>query len=145
MSSIHLRGYRFQMKYAGVFVNQPPVSQNQSACLFCCCCLFVWMTQDCVACWCMCVGCVFCFLTNFNLKVFGKYSLIYHRLFHSLGFRCGLAGKQSTCNAGDLGSIPGLGRSPGEGTGYPFQYSGLENSPRVGHKLSNFHFHSLLS
>ena len=44
-----------------VFVNQPPVSQNQSACLFCCCCLFVWMTQDCVACWCMCVGCVFWF------------------------------------------------------------------------------------
>ena len=38
------------------------------------------------------------------------------------------AGKESTCNAGDLGSIPGLGRSPGEGKGYPFQYSGLENS-----------------
>ena len=32
-----------------------------------------------------------------------------------------------TCNEGDLGSIPGLGRSPGEGTGYPLQYSGLEN------------------
>ena len=40
----------------------------------------------------------------------------------------GSAGKQSTCNAGDLGSIPGLGRSPGEGNGYPLQYSGLENS-----------------
>ena len=38
------------------------------------------------------------------------------------------AGKESTCNAGDLGSIPGLGRSPGEGKGYPLQYSGLENS-----------------
>ena len=36
--------------------------------------------------------------------------------------------KESTCNAGDLGSIPGLGRSPGEGKGYPLQYSGLENS-----------------
>ena len=35
-----------------------------------------------------------------------------------LGFPCGLAGKESTCNAGDLGSIPGLGRSPGEGIGY---------------------------
>ena len=35
---------------------------------------------------------------------------------------------ESTCNAGDLGSIPGLGRSPGEGNGYPLQYSGLENS-----------------
>ena len=38
------------------------------------------------------------------------------------------AGKESTCNVGELGSIPGLGRSPGEGKGYPFQYSGLENS-----------------
>ena len=38
------------------------------------------------------------------------------------------AGKESACNAGDLGSIPGLGRSPGEGKGYPLQYSGLENS-----------------
>ena len=37
-------------------------------------------------------------------------------------------GKESACNAGDLGSIPGLGRSPGEGKGHPFQYSGLENS-----------------
>ena len=35
--------------------------------------------------------------------------------------------KESACNAGDLGSIPGLGRSPGEGNGYPLQYSGLEN------------------
>ena len=35
--------------------------------------------------------------------------------------------KVSTCKAGDLGSIPGLGRSPGEGNGYPLQYSGLEN------------------
>ena len=40
---------------------------------------------------------------------------------------CGSAGKESTCDAGDLGSIPGLGRSPGEGKGYPLQYSGLEN------------------
>ena len=43
-------------------------------------------------------------------------------------FPGGSAGKESACNAGDLGSIPGLGRSPGEGKGYPFQYSGLENS-----------------
>ena len=44
--------------------------------------------------------------------------------------------EESTCNAGDLGSIPGLGRSPGEGKGYSLQYSGLENSTRsqrVGH------------
>ena len=40
----------------------------------------------------------------------------------------GSAGKESACNAGDLGSIPRLGRSPGEGKGYPLQYSGLENS-----------------
>ena len=44
------------------------------------------------------------------------------------GFPGGSAGKESTCNAGDLSSIPGLGRSPGEGNGYPLQYSGLENS-----------------
>ena len=40
-----------------------------------------------------------------------------------LGFPCGSAGKESACNAGDLGLIPGLGRSPGEGKGYPLQYS----------------------
>ena len=44
------------------------------------------------------------------------------------GFPCGSAGKESTCNAGELGLIPGLGRSPGEEKGYPLQYSGLENS-----------------
>ena len=45
-----------------------------------------------------------------------------------LGFPCGSAGKESACNAGDPCSIPGLGRSAGEGIGYPLQYSGLENS-----------------
>ena len=45
-----------------------------------------------------------------------------------LGVPCGSAGKESAYNAGDLGLIPGLGRSPGEGKGYPLQYSGLENS-----------------
>jgi len=45
-----------------------------------------------------------------------------------LGFPGGSADKESACNEGDLGSIPGLGRSPGEGRGYPLQYSGLENS-----------------
>ena len=43
-------------------------------------------------------------------------------------FPGGPAGKESACNVGDLGSIPGLGRSPGEGESYPLQYSGLENS-----------------
>ena len=45
-----------------------------------------------------------------------------------LGFLYGSAGKESACNAEDLGSIPVLGRSPGEGKGYPLQYSVLENS-----------------
>ena len=45
-----------------------------------------------------------------------------------LGFPCGLAGKESACNVGDLSLIPGLGRSPAEEKGYPLQYSGLENS-----------------
>ena len=45
-----------------------------------------------------------------------------------MGFPGGSAGTESSCNAGDLGSIPGLRRSPGEGKGYPLQYSGLENS-----------------
>ena len=43
-----------------------------------------------------------------------------------LGFPCGSAVKKSICNAGDLGLIPRLGRSPGEGKGYPLWYSGLE-------------------
>ena len=45
-----------------------------------------------------------------------------------MSYPCGSAGKESTCSAGDLGSNPGLGRSPEEGKGYPLQYSGLENS-----------------
>ena len=65
-----------------------------------------------------------------------------------MGFPCGSAGKESSCNAGDLGWIPGLGRSPGQGKGYPLQYSGLENSmDSIVHgvaksqtQLSNFHF-----
>ena len=65
-----------------------------------------------------------------------------------LGFPGGSAGKESACNAGDLGSIPELGRSPEEGTGYPLQYSGLENSmdcivlgvTKSRAQLSDFHF-----
>ena len=44
-----------------------------------------------------------------------------------MGFPDGSDGKDSACNVGDLGSVPGLGRSPGEGNGYPLQYSCLEN------------------
>ena len=57
------------------------------------------------------------------------------------------AGIESACNVGDLGSIPGLGRSPGEGNDYPLKYSGLENSmnystglQRVGHDWATFTF-----
>ena len=65
-----------------------------------------------------------------------------------LGFPCGSAGKNSVCNAGDLGLIPGLERSPGEGKGCPLQYSGLENSMdcivhgviKSWMRQSNFHF-----
>ena len=66
-----------------------------------------------------------------------------------LDFPYGSIGKESTCNAGNLGWIPGLGRSPGEGKGYPLQHSGLENSmDYVAHgvakrrtQLNNLHFH----
>ena len=57
------------------------------------------------------------------------------------GFPCGSAGKESGCNAGDLGSIPGLGRSPGKGKGYPLQYSGLENSMDFIKKLKVIHIY----
>ena len=50
-------------------------------------------------------------------------SLFYGPTLTSMSFPCGPAGKESICNAGDLGSIPGLGRSPGEGNGYPLQYT----------------------
>ena len=71
-------------------------------------------------------------------------------LIHSMGFPCGSADKESTRNAGDLGLIPALGRSPGEGKGYPLQYSGLENSmnciihgvAKSWTQLSDFHFTS---
>ena len=55
-----------------------------------------------------------------------------------MGFPCSSVGKESVYNVGDLGSVLGLGRSPGEGKGFPLQYSGLKNSINVyspwGHK-----------
>ena len=68
-----------------------------------------------------------------------------------LGFPGGSAGKESACNAGDLCLISGLERSPGEGKGYPLQYSGLENSmdcivhgvTKSRTRLSDFHFHEI--
>ena len=68
-------------------------------------------------------------------------------------FPDGSDGKEYTWNAGDLSSIPGLGRSPAEGNSYPLQYSGLENSmdymvhgvTKSWTQLCNFHFHFLLA
>ena len=65
---------------------------------------------------------------------------------------CGSASKESICNVGDLSSIPGFRRSPGEGKAYPLQYSGLENCVNcIGHgvtkswtQVSNFHFTSFM-
>ena len=70
-------------------------------------------------------------------------------LYLRIQFPGGSAGKESACNVVDLGSIPGLGRSPGEGKGYPLQCSGLENSmdcvvhgvTKSQTQLSGFHFH----
>ena len=72
----------------------------------------------------------------------------------NLGFPGGSDGRESACSVGHLGSIPELGRSPGQGKGYPLQYSGLENSMDRGPwqatlhevsksqtRLSDYHFH----
>ena len=74
--------------------------------------------------------------------------------FDPLGFPGGSDGKESTCSAVDQGSIPGLGRSPGEGNDYPLQYFNLQNSMDKGAwqavvpgvvqsqtQLNAFHFH----
>ena len=62
------------------------------------------------------------------IMLFHASTLFLRSYYTQLGFPCGSAGKESACNVGYLGSIPGLGRSPGEENGYPFQYSGQENS-----------------
>ena len=75
-------------------------------------------------------------------------SFYYLILKTKTSFPDGSAGKESACNARDLGFIPGLGRSPGEGNSYPLQYSGLKNSmdyivlgvTKSWTQLSNFHF-----
>ena len=56
-----------------------------------------------------------------------------------LGFPGSADGKESACNAGNLGLIPGLGRSPGEGHGNPFQYSCLEKSMDTGARRATVH------
>ena len=73
---------------------------------------------------------------------------------YAMGFPCGSAGKESACNVGDLGLIPGLGKSPGDGKSNPLHCSGLENSidytvhgkrvTKSWTQLSDFHFHSFM-
>ena len=90
-------------------------------------------------------------LTSANFLSLAQNSLLNYRLVRLYAlpsFPCGSAGKESTCDARDVGSISGWGRIPGEGKGYPLQYSGLENAmdcinyevtkSRTG--LSDFHF-----
>ena len=67
-------------------------------------------------------------MTSFLSTGVGSEHVCSYSYFSAMGFPCGPAGKKSACHTGDLGSIPGLGRSPGEGKGYPLQYSGLKNS-----------------
>jgi len=67
-------------------------------------------------------------LINYIYSYIYIYLSSYCNIYTHTGFPCGSAGKESAWNVRDLGSIPGLGRSPGEGKGYPLQYSGLENS-----------------
>ena len=71
----------------------------------------------------------FCFYCR-NFAELGSCCARYFReeLKQRMGFPFSSAGKESALNAGDLGLTPGLGRSSGEGKGYPLQYSGLENS-----------------
>ena len=79
---------------------------------------------------------------------FQKFFIVFSYALY-MGLPCGSAGKEFTCNVGNLSLIPGLGRSPGEGKDYSLQYSGLENfMDYIVHRversqtpLSNFHFH----
>ena len=67
----------------------------------------------------------------FSVHTFFPWQVLFEdqsMFYFNQNFPYGSAGKESACNAGDLGSIPGLGRSPGGGKGYPLQYSDLENS-----------------
>ena len=80
--------------------------------------------------------------------IYGTYKVLWRTFWSFPGVS---ESKESICNAGDLGSIPGLGRSPGEGNSYPSQYSGLENSmdcivhgvAKSQTWLRDFHFHHI--
>ena len=85
------------------------------------------------------------------MKVYWSFSHFTLLVIYNSIFPGGSHGKESACNEGDLGSILGLGRSPGERKGYPLQYSGLENSmdcivhgvAKSWTGLSDFHFQEL--
>ena len=86
------------------------------------------------------------------VKPHGSSLLVNYAWLVILGHPWWLSHKESTCQTGDLGLIPELGRSPGEGKGYLLQYSGLENSMDCFHEvtkswtgLSNFRFHFVRS
>ena len=64
----------------------------------------------------------------FSLPIMYMCQDIYRKIFNLVGFPGSSDGKESACSSGDLNLIPGLGRSPGEGNGYPLQYSHLKNS-----------------
>ena len=76
-------------------------------------CFSFWLTS-------LCIICIY-FLKILTI-------ICFHYLIESVGFPGGSNGKAPACSAGDLGSTPGLGRSPGEGNDNPLQYSCLENS-----------------
>ena len=80
-----------------------------------------------------------CECVSYRISIWNEWILAH--LTYSLSFPGSSAGKEPTCNAGDPSLILGLGRSPGEGKGYPLQYSGLEKSmgsQRVGHDWVTF-------
>ena len=98
---------------------------------------------------------LYCVLCIFWVKHF-LYQICLLHIFSSslwlvLGFPGKSAGRESTCNVGELDSVPELGRCPGEGNGYPLQYYGLDNSmnsivygvAKSWIRLSDIHFHGL--
>ena len=94
--------------------------------------------------WCFSQSLKFATFDSFTLEI--NFSVSFSQ---NPGFPCGSAGKESARNSGDLALIPGLGRSPGEGKGYPLQYSDLKNSmdytvhgvAKNRTQLRDFHFH----
>ena len=89
-----------------------------------------------------------CDTMDCSLPGFSVHRILQARVLELVAYTDSSDGQESACNAGDLGLIPGLGKSPGEGEGYPLQYSGLVNSmdcivlkvTKSQMWLSHFHF-----